>query len=62
MTRSQYIARLRKQLTHINQVIDYKIMHDMRYQAESRKHKLIVQRIREQTRQKYFGRLFPALF
>lgn len=59
MTRSQYVSRLEKQLKQLNEVIDFKIMHGMRYSIESRKHRMILQKIREQRRSQIFGRLFP---
>jgi hypothetical protein len=61
MSKHQYITSLEQQINLLNARIDAKIMSGQQYVLESRKHRLLLQKIREQKREQrsgFFGR-FP---
>ncbi len=62
MSQHQYITSLEHQINLLNQRIDAKIMSGQQYVAESRKHRMLLQKIRAQKREHrsgVFGRFFP---
>jgi uncharacterized protein YigA (DUF484 family) len=60
MSQHQYINTLERQINILNDRIDAKIMSGQQYMAEARKHRALLQKIREQKREKktFFGRVF----
>jgi hypothetical protein len=50
MSQNQYIITLERQLKLINERIDSKIMSGQGYAEESRKHRMLLQKIRNQKR------------
>jgi hypothetical protein len=63
MSQHQYIATLEKQIASLNRNIDAKILRGQQYAEESRKHRMLLRKIREQKnehRSGFFGKLFPA--
>lgn len=61
MSRNQYTKTLLQELASLNTIIDQKIVAGKRYAAESRKHKMLLRKIRE-GKSSSFGRLIPSLF
>jgi hypothetical protein len=62
MSKNQYISSLERQIRILNEHIDAKIISGQHYAAESRKHKMLLRKIREQKQEQrkgVFGRLFP---
>lgn len=62
MSKHQYITSLERQINLLNQRIDAKIMSGQQYVDESRKHRMLLQKIRAQKREQksgFFGRVFP---
>jgi hypothetical protein len=58
MSQSQYITTLEHQINMLNQRIDAKIMSGQKYLSEARKHRMLLQKIREQ-RKGIISRMFP---
>lgn len=65
MSQHQYISTLERQINILNERIDTKIMSGQQYVDESRKHRMLLQKIREQKRELkqerktgFFGRVF----
>lgn len=61
MSQQQYISTLERQIRIINERIDAKIMSGQKYVEESRKHRMLLRKIREQkheTKTGFFGRVF----
>ncbi len=58
MSQHQYIAVLEKQISALNRHIDTKILKGQQYTEESRKHRMLLRKIREQKRG-FLGRVFP---
>lgn len=63
MSQSQYIKMLERELNKINQMIDLKILKGLDYSKEARDHKLILKKIRYNTRRNFWDkfRLFRPL-
>lgn len=57
MTKREYIHSLQKKLKQINQVIDFKILHGLKYHEEARRHKEILARIKKQRENTLFTNL-----
>ena len=55
MSRNQYITSLENQLAKLNEKIDAKIMRGLEYRAESRQHKLLLQKLRGQKKSSLFS-------
>lgn len=51
MSQHQYISTLERQINILNERIDAKIMSGQQYVTESRKHHLLLQKLREQKRE-----------
>lgn len=61
MSQHQYISTLERQINILNERIDAKIMSGQQYVAESRKHRMLLQKLREQRRSKgLFSRVFAS--
>ncbi len=58
MTREQYVKIIEKELHQINKKIDLKILRGQEYSREARDHKLLLKKIRQNTRRGLFGKLF----
>jgi len=60
MSQHQYITTLEHQINTLNERIDAKIMSGQKYVEESRKHRMLLRKIREQKREQksFFGRVF----
>jgi hypothetical protein len=58
MSQEQYKKIIERELRNINQRIDFKIIKGEQYAEESKKHKMLLQKIRRQKRKGFFGRLF----
>ena len=59
MSQHQYIQTLEKQIRILNRHIDAKILKGQQYAEESRKHRALIRKLREQTQPGFFGRVFP---
>lgn len=60
MTRTQYTKAIQLELARLNERIDSKILRGEAYSAESRKHKLLLAKIRTQLSPSLFSRLLLA--
>jgi hypothetical protein len=58
MSKNQYINSLELQLKALNERIDAKIISGQQYVAESRRHRLLLQKLREQKKHG-LGRFIP---
>lgn len=58
MSKNQYISSLERQIQILNERIDAKIVSGQQYVMESRKHKMLLRKIREQ-KKSTLGRFFP---
>jgi uncharacterized coiled-coil DUF342 family protein len=65
MSQHQYISTLERQINALNDRIDDKIMSGQQYMAEARKHRMLLQKIRQQKQElkkekksTFFGRVF----
>ncbi|MEI7810170.1 MAG: hypothetical protein WCI41_01280 [bacterium] len=58
MSQKQYIKMLEREMQKLNEKIDMKIMRGESYRKEARDHKLILRKIRFNTRKTFFQRLF----
>jgi len=61
MSQNQFLKILERDLQEINKTIDMKIMKGLDYTREARDHKLILKKIRYNTRSRnsFFNRFFP---
>lgn len=61
MSQTQYLKMLEKEIQKINKIIDEKIIRGEEYAKEARDHKLMLKKVRYNTRAKrsIFQRLFP---
>lgn len=57
MSQSQYIRVLESELNKINQMIDLKILKGLDYSKEARNHKLIIKKIRYNTRRSFWDKM-----
>jgi len=60
MSQKQYLKMLEKEIKKLNEKIDMKILHGESYRKEAHDHKLILRKIRFNTRRNFFDRLFPS--
>jgi hypothetical protein len=61
MSQEQYKKIIEREIRNINQRIDFKIIKGERYADESKRHKLLLQKIRKQKHKGLLGRLFANL-
>jgi hypothetical protein len=61
MSHNEYLKLLEKEIQRINKVIDYKIIHGEAYFREARDHKVLLKKVRQNTRKSFFNNLFPSL-
>ena len=62
MSQKQYVKMLEKEMEKLNRVIDRKILRGEDYRKEARDHKLILKKIRYNTKRSILQRLFPLKF
>ena len=62
MSQKQYLKMLEREIIKINQQIDLKIIRGEDYKKEAHNHKLILRKIRFNTRRTFFQRLFLQVF
>lgn len=48
MSKKQYLRALNEEIQRLNDVIDFKILHDRDYRRESRRHKRLLREIKKQ--------------
>jgi len=65
MSQKQYLKMLEREIQKINQQIDLKILRGESYSKEARDHKLLLKKVRYNTRKSFFKNLtekfFPSL-
>jgi hypothetical protein len=61
MSQKQYVKMLEKEIQKLNVEIDKKILRGESYRKEAHDHKLILRKIRFNTRKSFFERLFPSM-
>lgn len=62
MSQSQYIKMLEKELNKINRVIDIKILKGEDYSKEAKDHKLILKKIKYNSKKNVLHKFFPFAF
>lgn len=60
MSKEQYKKIIEREIYKLNQRIDFKIIKGERYADESKKHKLLLQKMRKYDRKGFFSRLFSS--
>jgi hypothetical protein len=60
MSQSQYIKALEREIQEINKKIDLKILRGESYLREARDHKLLLRKVRYNTRRNFLRRIFPT--
>ncbi|MFA5751183.1 MAG: hypothetical protein WCX79_02070 [Candidatus Paceibacterota bacterium] len=60
MSQSQYTKMLEKEIQAINKKIDLKIMRGESYIREARNHKLLLKKVRYNSRRNFFQKIFPT--
>jgi hypothetical protein len=58
MSQTQYIQLLKSQLRMLNRIIDEKIMQGKSYSTEARRHKMILQKIENHSKQGFFDKMY----
>ncbi len=65
MSQKQYLKMLEREIHKINQEIDFKILRGENYRKEARDHKLLLKKVRYNSRRSFFKslteRFFPTL-
>lgn len=61
MTQHQYTKKIQSELRKLNERIDSKILRGEQYAEDSKRHKILLTRIRKQ-RKGFLARLIPSLF
>ncbi len=56
MTRREYTQTIYQELRALNERIDYKILRGQRYTEESRRHRALLRKLKEQTRSGFLSR------
>jgi hypothetical protein len=62
MSQTQYLKLIEREIQRINKVIDFKIIHGEDYSKEARDHKLLLQKIRRNSRKSLISKFLPFLF
>ena len=62
MQKQEYLKILEKEIQKINKVIDQKIINGEEYFREARDHKLLMRKVRQNTKTPFFNRFFPSMF
>ncbi|MEK7564151.1 MAG: hypothetical protein AAB510_01100 [Patescibacteria group bacterium] len=59
MSQSQYLKMLEREIQKVNKKIDLKILQGENYIKEARDHRLLLQKVRYNTRKNFFSKFFP---
>ena len=59
MSKQEYLRALNAEIQRLNQVIDYKVMHQDNYRKEARRHKELLRQIRREERRRSLGWMLP---
>ena len=62
MKQQEYLKILEKEIQKINKVIDQKIINGEQYFREARDHKLLIRKVRQNTRTPFMNKFFPSIF
>ena len=62
MSQKQYVKMLEKEIQKINKKIDLKILQGERYAKEARDHKLLLQKVRYNTRKSFMQKIIHFFF
>ena len=62
MKKQEYLKILEKEVQKINKVIDQKIMNGEEYFREARDHKLLMRKVRQNTKTPFLSKFFPSVF
>ena len=66
MSQKEYVKALNTEIQKLNEVIDRKILGDINYTREARRHKALLSKLRKEEARRMlshsFRLLFPALF
>ncbi|OGJ09179.1 hypothetical protein A2356_03670 [Candidatus Nomurabacteria bacterium RIFOXYB1_FULL_39_16] len=60
MSQTQYLKMLEREIQRVNRKIDLKILEGRNYMKEAREHKLLLKKVRYNTRRNFFSRFFPT--
>ncbi len=60
MSQKQYLKTVEREIQNINKKIDMKIMRGEVYFKEARDHKLLLKKVRYNSRMNFFSRFFPS--
>jgi len=58
MSQKQYLKLIEREIQEINKKIDFKILQGESYSKEARDHKLLLKKVRYNTRRNFFSRIF----
>ena len=62
MSKHKYVKEMERELHHINEIIDFKILHGMSYREETRTHRKLMSHIGSARKHKRSFNLFGILF
>jgi hypothetical protein len=62
MSQSQYLKMLEREIQRINKKIDWKILQGMDYKKEAREHKLLLKKVRYNTRTSLVNKFVTLFF
>ncbi len=62
MSQKQYVKMLEKEIQKINKKIDLKILQGEAYSKEARDHKLLLQKVRYNTRKSFIQKVIHLFF
>ncbi len=62
MSQSQYVKMLEREIQKINKKIDLKILQGLDYRKEARDHKLLLKKVRYNTRTSFTNKLVTLFF
>jgi hypothetical protein len=62
MSQKQYLKMLEREIHKINQEIDFKILRGENYSKEARDHKLLLKKVRYNSRRGFFRKLADRFF
>lgn len=62
MSQSQYLKMLEREIQKINKKIDWKILQGLDYRKEARDHKLLLKKVRYNTKTSFTNKLVTLFF
>lgn len=66
MSQKEYVKALNHEIQKLNEVIDHKILGEVNYAREAKRHKLLLSKLRKEEARKAMNRsfrlMFPVLF